>query len=79
MIGLVVIGVVAGFLAGISPCVLPVLPVVLVAGATRSGAARAAVTRPGSAACEGRLTLGRAGGLAGRWRPWVAWCSASAC
>ena len=34
MIGLVLVGVVAGFLAGISPCILPVLPVVLVAGAT---------------------------------------------
>src|SRR6516162_3759576 len=32
MIELVVVGVVAGFLAGISPCILPVLPVVLVAG-----------------------------------------------
>ncbi len=39
MIGLVLIGVVAGFLAGISPCILPVLPVVLVAGATGSNAA----------------------------------------
>jgi cytochrome c biogenesis protein CcdA/thiol-disulfide isomerase/thioredoxin len=39
MIGLVLIGVVAGFLAGISPCILPVLPVVLVAGATGSAAA----------------------------------------
>ncbi|MGN6680616.1 MAG: cytochrome c biogenesis protein DipZ [Streptosporangiaceae bacterium] len=35
MIGLVLVGFVAGFLAGISPCILPVLPVVLVAGATR--------------------------------------------
>jgi cytochrome c biogenesis protein CcdA/thiol-disulfide isomerase/thioredoxin len=34
MIELIVVGVVAGFLAGISPCILPVLPVVLVAGAT---------------------------------------------
>ncbi len=34
MLGLVIVGVVAGFLAGISPCILPVLPVVLVAGAT---------------------------------------------
>jgi len=33
MAELVVIGVVAGLLAGISPCILPVLPVVLVAGA----------------------------------------------
>jgi cytochrome c biogenesis protein CcdA/thiol-disulfide isomerase/thioredoxin len=34
MIELVAVGAVAGFLAGISPCILPVLPVVLVAGAT---------------------------------------------
>ena len=34
MIGLILVGAVAGFLAGISPCILPVLPVVLVAGAT---------------------------------------------
>jgi len=39
MIGLVLVAVVAGFLAGISPCILPVLPVVLVAGATGSSAA----------------------------------------
>jgi len=34
MLGLVLVGVVAGFLAGVSPCILPVLPVVLVAGAS---------------------------------------------
>jgi cytochrome c biogenesis protein CcdA len=28
MVELVVVGVVAGFLAGISPCILPVLPLV---------------------------------------------------
>src|SRR5580658_10044809 len=33
MVELVLVGLVAGFLAGISPCILPVLPVVLVAGA----------------------------------------------
>jgi cytochrome c biogenesis protein CcdA/thiol-disulfide isomerase/thioredoxin len=33
MLGLIAVGIVAGFLAGISPCILPVLPVVLVAGA----------------------------------------------
>jgi cytochrome c biogenesis protein CcdA/thiol-disulfide isomerase/thioredoxin len=33
-VGLVVVGFVAGIIAGISPCILPVLPVVLVAGAT---------------------------------------------
>jgi cytochrome c biogenesis protein CcdA/thiol-disulfide isomerase/thioredoxin len=38
MISLIFIGAVAGFLAGISPCILPVLPVVLVAGATQSPA-----------------------------------------
>jgi cytochrome c biogenesis protein CcdA/thiol-disulfide isomerase/thioredoxin len=40
MVELILVGIVAGFLAGISPCILPVLPVVLVAGAT--GTARAA-------------------------------------
>src|SRR5258708_34365796 len=34
MVGLAVVGLVAGFLAGISACILPVLPVVLVAGVT---------------------------------------------
>ena len=34
MVELIVIGFVAGLIAGISPCILPVLPVVLVAGAT---------------------------------------------
>jgi cytochrome c biogenesis protein CcdA/thiol-disulfide isomerase/thioredoxin len=51
MVELVVVGVVAGFLAGISPCILPVLPVVLVAGATdeakpAQGASRFALRRP---------------------------------
>ncbi len=41
MIGLVLIGLVAGFLAGVSPCILPVLPVVLVAGATDAALRRA--------------------------------------
>ena len=34
LVELIVIGFVAGLIAGISPCILPVLPVVLVAGAT---------------------------------------------
>ena len=34
MVELAVVGIVAGFLAGISPCILPVLPIVLVAGAS---------------------------------------------
>jgi cytochrome c biogenesis protein CcdA/thiol-disulfide isomerase/thioredoxin len=51
MVELVVVGVVAGFLAGISPCILPVLPVVLVAGAgTRArGGTPAGVPRAGLA------------------------------
>jgi cytochrome c biogenesis protein CcdA/thiol-disulfide isomerase/thioredoxin len=46
MIGLVAVSVVAGFLAGISPCILPVLPVVLVAGATRSEGETSDADRP---------------------------------
>jgi cytochrome c biogenesis protein CcdA/thiol-disulfide isomerase/thioredoxin len=46
MIGLIFVSAVAGFLAGISPCILPVLPVVLVAGATEPAAAPAPTTRP---------------------------------
>jgi cytochrome c biogenesis protein CcdA/thiol-disulfide isomerase/thioredoxin len=42
MVELVVVGVVAGFLAGISPCILPVLPVVLVAGAAPPASAEPA-------------------------------------
>ena len=37
MIELIIVGIVAGLLAGISPCILPVLPVVLFAGAARPG------------------------------------------
>src|SRR3984957_7394253 len=48
MAGLIVVGIIAGFLAGISPCILPVLPVVLVAGATRTRSALADADRPGS-------------------------------
>jgi cytochrome c biogenesis protein CcdA/thiol-disulfide isomerase/thioredoxin len=40
MIGLIGIGFVAGMVAGISPCILPVLPVVLVSGATTPETAR---------------------------------------
>ncbi|MGH3270184.1 MAG: cytochrome c biogenesis protein CcdA, partial [Trebonia sp.] len=39
MVELVLVGIVAGFLAGISPCILPVLPIVLVAGASQPTAA----------------------------------------
>ncbi len=49
MVELILIGVVAGFLAGISPCILPVLPVVLVASAepgTTTPAPRAGLARP---------------------------------
>jgi cytochrome c biogenesis protein CcdA/thiol-disulfide isomerase/thioredoxin len=46
MIGLVLVGAVAGFLAGISPCILPVLPVVLVAGVTQRDTAAAGAAEP---------------------------------
>jgi cytochrome c biogenesis protein CcdA len=62
MVELVLVGVVAGFLAGISPCILPVLPIVLVAGAsapagtkTRTGMPRAGLAR--SLAVIGGLVL----------------------
>jgi cytochrome c biogenesis protein CcdA/thiol-disulfide isomerase/thioredoxin len=52
MVELVIVGVVAGFLAGISPCILPVLPVVLFAGVTprASTQAPADTSAPASAA-----------------------------
>ncbi|MCV7083696.1 hypothetical protein H7H37_23755, partial [Mycolicibacterium insubricum] len=43
---LLLVGFVGGFLAAISPCVLPVLPVVLLGGATSTGAHRASWLRP---------------------------------
>jgi cytochrome c biogenesis protein CcdA/thiol-disulfide isomerase/thioredoxin len=49
MIELVVVGIVAGFLAGISPCILPVLPVVLVAGASAPGNVETATGQPRAA------------------------------
>src|SRR5580698_2320994 len=62
MLGLVVVGVIAGFLAGISPCILPVLPVVLVAGATRTRSALSDASRPGGAlAAAVPVAAGRSG------------------
>ncbi|HYK31989.1 MAG TPA: cytochrome c biogenesis protein DipZ [Streptosporangiaceae bacterium] len=60
MVGLLAVSLVAGFLAGISPCILPVLPVVLVAGVTRPEADANAGERP-----RGRLArpLAVVGGL----------------
>jgi len=66
MVELVVLGVVAGFLAGISPCILPVLPVVLVAGAASvpdadlpaQGASRPAESAQGFAAAPRRGLAG---------------------
>jgi cytochrome c biogenesis protein CcdA/thiol-disulfide isomerase/thioredoxin len=55
MVELIIIGIVAGFLAGISPCILPVLPIVLVAaaGQQRAGVppspAGALVAKPATA------------------------------
>jgi cytochrome c biogenesis protein CcdA/thiol-disulfide isomerase/thioredoxin len=70
MIGLVLVGAVAGFLAGISPCILPLLPVVLVAGATRpvtdsAGSPEPTTTDAGTTASQGGLArpLAVVGGL----------------
>jgi len=49
MVELLVVGALAGFLAGISPCILPVLPVVLFAGATALPSSAA----PGATAAHG--------------------------
>ncbi len=61
MAELILIGFVAGFLAGISPCILPVLPVVLVAGATRpaSPGDGAGAGAPATAATRRRNGLAR--------------------
>jgi cytochrome c biogenesis protein CcdA len=65
MVELLVVGVVAGFLAGISPCILPVLPVVLVAGATGSSSPARAETPAGPRATRVGLarSLAVIGGL----------------
>ena len=55
MVGLIVVGIVAGFLAGISPCILPVLPVVLVAGASAPESA----SPPASAGTPARMPKAR--------------------
>ena len=68
MVELVVVGVVAGFLAGISPCILPVLPVVLVAGAASAQGAERAGPGAGQPAAAGPRR-GQAGpAWRGRWR-----------
>ena len=62
MIGLLAVGLVAGLIAGISPCVVPVLPVVLVAGTTgpaeRAGRWRAVAVVGGVVVSFCALTLG---------------------
>jgi cytochrome c biogenesis protein CcdA/thiol-disulfide isomerase/thioredoxin len=64
MVELVVVGIVAGFLAGISPCILPVLPIVLVAGAnTEEGVPRAGLARAGLARAGLARSLAVVGGL----------------
>jgi cytochrome c biogenesis protein CcdA/thiol-disulfide isomerase/thioredoxin len=66
MVELVLVGVVAGFLAGISPCILPVLPIVLVAGASpdaEAGVPRAGLARVGLARFGLARALAVVGGL----------------
>jgi cytochrome c biogenesis protein CcdA len=61
MVELVVVGIVAGFLAGISPCILPVLPIVLVAGASPPESAETPASAVTPRGCRGP-------GWRGRWR-----------
>ena len=64
MVELVLVGIVAGFLAGISPCILPVLPAVLVAAAP-PGRAPPGRARP---AGDGPERAGPAGDGSAGWR-----------
>src|SRR5215469_15982965 len=58
MVELVLVGIVAGFLAGISPCILPALPVVLVASAAPAGRARSAGAAPAGDVSAGERPRG---------------------
>ena len=58
MVELVVVGIVAGFLAGISPCILPVLPVVLVAGASTSASGGTPATMPRAGLARSLAVIG---------------------
>jgi len=64
MVELIVVGVVAGFLAGISPCILPVLPVVLVAGAASAQGAEPLGQGAGQPAADGPRRSVAGAGLA---------------
>ena len=64
MVELIVVGVVAGFLAGISPCILPVLPVVLVAGAASAQGAEPLGQGAGEPAAAGPRRSVAGAGLA---------------
>ena len=58
MVELVVVGIVAGFLAGISPCILPVLPVVLVAGASTPASSETPATVPRAGLARSLAVIG---------------------
>jgi cytochrome c biogenesis protein CcdA/thiol-disulfide isomerase/thioredoxin len=56
---LILVGIVAGFLAGISPCILPVLPIVLVAGAGPAPGTETASQEPAGPGPAGPTPRGR--------------------
>ena len=58
MVELVVVGIVAGFLAGISPCILPVLPIVLVAGASPPASAETPARLPRAGQARSLAVIG---------------------
>jgi cytochrome c biogenesis protein CcdA/thiol-disulfide isomerase/thioredoxin len=74
MVVLVVIGLLAGVVTSISPCVLPVLPVVLTAAAGRGEAPAGAGARAAGAGAGAPAGVGAPGGAPSRrvrsWRPY---------
>jgi cytochrome c biogenesis protein CcdA/thiol-disulfide isomerase/thioredoxin len=72
VVQLVIIGFIAGIVCGISPCILPVLPVILVAGATppavapTPGAARSGPGKPPDRESTRPTGAGRVGTMPGR-------------
>ena len=56
MLALVLIGLVGGLIAGISPCVLPVLPVIFLSGGVQSATGNAAKAAPAEASKANKAT-----------------------
>ncbi|RLP76373.1 cytochrome c biogenesis protein DipZ [Mycetocola tolaasinivorans] len=73
MLTLALIGVVGGLITGISPCILPVLPVIFFSGgaeSARGGTAAASAASSASSTPGGTATSTPAVRVASRWRPY---------